>query len=305
MPLKRNYQNKGLITSLSCYTDEEYSARRLVPGVSVPSYNLIMKFALSKKVLKNIVKIIYDSELDPGSWRNSYTIQNANVSGTIYNNFFYYPNSSLEDIGTLVMNLYGSMFSQDEEIHKISLENVITKIKEMSSTLGGSTSRPFEIIESLNKRKILNTDFLKIVFNLKPINVQKMVPPTELILEDMIDNGKNRFKSDEDIERILRLRLKYNALDSANLERDTPINEERLLSREFRTRSGMPLTDEGYVSIKNRLRVQPRVDYSKFLSARNRSKRYKKLYKGAGVSYLKEIIDRTILNTDQIRSLYK
>lgn len=233
MPLERQFANNNLIQSTMNYAVESIPQNTTyVQGRS--TFTIVQSFKIDKDILENLVKILYDSEIDNGLFGGRYSIINVSCSGTIYGNYFYLPYSSIETLTTFLLNLYASLYSN--EYRKDGSEYMTNKIRELSSDIGGSISKPFEIIKNIDERRLFTTDFIKLIFNLKNESQKRddMRDINRLMIEEKSMSLVNPFESFESIDRILRMRLNFNAEEAAANELDTERDELYELIRDSR-----------------------------------------------------------------------
>ncbi len=198
------------------------------------TFTILQNFKIDKETLENLVKILYDSEIDNGLFGQRYSIINVSCSGTIYGNFFYFPYSTIENLTTFLLNLYASLYSSD--FRKDGSEYMTEKIRELASDIGGSISKPFEIIKNIDERKLYTTDFIKLIFNLKNESQIRddMRDVNRLMIEEKAASLINPFESFESIDRILRMRLHFSSEEAAANELDTGRDELYELIRDSR-----------------------------------------------------------------------
>lgn len=198
------------------------------------TFSILQTFKIDKSTLENVVKILYDSELDNGLFGERYSIINVSCSGTIYGNFYFLPYTSIENLTTFLLNLYASLYSS--KYNKDGSEYMSKKILELSSDITGSISKPFEVLKNIEEHKIFNTDFIKLIFNLKNESLIKddMKDINNLIVNEKGLSLSNDFESFESIDRILKMRLKFTAEDAAMNEFNVDRDELYEIARETR-----------------------------------------------------------------------
>lgn len=233
MPLERQFANNNLIQSTTLYAMESIPQNTTyVQGRS--KFTIVQSFKVEKSILENLVKILYDSEIDNGLYGGRYSIINASCSGTIYGNFFYLPYTSIEELTTFLSNLYAALYSS--EFRLAGAEYMTIKIQELAKDMGGSITKPWELINNINQRRLYTTDFVKIIFNLQNESQSRddMKDINRMMIDERSQALVNPFESYESIDRLLRMRLNFSAEEAAANELDTERDELYELIRETR-----------------------------------------------------------------------
>lgn len=277
MPFNRQIDNTNLIRSSSQFADI-YVYRVADDGIQLSRRpKLIQTFKLRASVLENLVQVFYNSELDPGFWSNLYEIDTVTISGTIHGNFFYHPPTDLQTATTFLLNIYNALFrniagiDRDDELRRQyegSIAFLYAKFETLAEMLGGSTRAPFEIMDKINQRTFFNNDFIRLEYHVNYDATRGPLRPiAQLVVDDNVASIHDPYEPQEDIERILRLRLENDAVQAAAAEdydrRDELFELRRQYNRpddilDYRAHySPADASDNDSVSTVNRMRVLP------------------------------------------------
>lgn len=304
MPINRQVNNRGLITSLAGYAHTYlYSVSY---QASQPLYKVEMEFNLtSPAIIEEIVKIFYDSELSPGTWGRHFNISQVQCSGTIHGNYFFQPFTEIENVTSLLLNLYLSLFGdrRDNETWE-ALTNISDKMFELASIVGGSTNNPYNIIENITDRKLYTNDTLKLIISVtRHSTTMSKFSTDELhnaVIEDKARALYQKFRSSESINRIIQLRLNNDAIGAETAEYDIPddqLNQLRIEYENTEYENAHEWTDP--IPSTYNLRPRNTIDYSSYLNSRNsktfnRRKRRARNFRGSGIdkyAHIFQIID--------------
>ncbi len=303
MPVTRNPNNENLITSLAAYAYsyiyQIYSFNRMNLY-----FKIEMQFSIANQYnLEQIVKIFYDSEINPGLWNKYYKINECQLSGTLKGNFFFQPFTSIENITSILLNLYVALYYPPGEEKTEATDNMIAKIYEMASIIGGSTHNPFQITKSIKDQNIYNTDYIQCVFNLsRESNLIRFTTDelNQAIIRDKQLAQISPFISPESLARIIKMRLNVDAHTALNneyiVDRDElheAMNDYAMTSYEH-AHLWPDASNSSHESnrITARYNFRPRlnpINYRQYLNSSNsrlfnRRKRRRQLYRGSGLN---------------------
>ncbi len=286
---------------------------------SRPLYKLDMTFDLTKPdTLEEIVKIFYDSEMNPGTWGKHFIVNLCQCSGTIHGNYFFQPFTSLEETTTLLLNLFLAIFGDRREPYsKDALKFMMAKLTELSSMVGGSTGNPYDIMRNIEERKLFANDTLNLTFSLsRQSPTMSRFTPDELnhpIIDDKTRAMFKRFKSAESLKRIIDMRMHNDAAGAATAEFEVPEDELYQLREEYANtayENAHNWPDSDNASSSYNLRPRNTIDYAQYLNSRNnktfnRRKRRIRNYRGQGVSHYQKYFNILDDHYNELRNYIK
>lgn len=311
--MSRYTENINLITSTAQHANTYLYANSNNRYDGYGDLVIVQRFSLNAENVGNLIRIFYDSEIDPGLWQNQYLINYVEINGTIHGFFYHQPPMGIQEATEFLMRLYTVLFrmirgENGRDQYEDARVFLIKKFEELSRQMGGSTLHPDDLSTFASERTIYTTDFIELKYYVSNTNYESFAQPNvaEMITNDIRHNMINPFVTQDDLERIYDHRYNNDADYARYLEEQTGIDpdyDQNLLNNHPENiitteppieEVSSPESIAPIVVTSNRrnarimrdgepvynLRNRPRIDYAPFLNRTNTSRRRTRIARG-------------------------
>jgi hypothetical protein len=234
--MDRDILNSNLITNLGGYAQlYQYTFVRTIN--SIEKTTVLLKFSLNKETLKNVIKVLYESEMDVGDWHGAYRIINYRFYGTIFSLYYFSrtDDNDISDILNFLMSLYIGIFGSNGERRAAAIDILLNKLQRWNSD-NNSGADPNEIVTKIADRTFFDSDFFTIEVNVERYSYVRGTSPEDLILKDKQAYFYEKLLPHYSIEAVLNRRFQV----EPSIAHATPIpfDHVRHLERSNSTRRG-------------------------------------------------------------------